>query len=84
MRVRKDSIEQGYRTASGSERDQSATSQVGSSLRNVIHTSSLYPARYRSRFCRGRHSAVAMSILFVALLFLAPTASAQTPQVNKV
>ena len=86
MRLRKDSIKQRYRTASVSERDQSAISEADRSVRRkVIHKLSLYSARYRSRFCTlGRVSAMRLSILFVGLVFLSPAALAQAPDVFKI
>ena len=86
MRLRKDSIGQRYRTASASERDQSATSESGRRLsRNVICTLGPYPARYRSRFCNwGRHASVKLSLLLVGLVFLSPAALAQAPDVFKI
>ena len=40
-----------YRTASGSERDQDASCAVNKASTERIEKLSLYPARYRSRFC---------------------------------
>src|ERR671928_2243010 len=86
MRLKLHPIKQTYRTASGSDRDQSATAGAdGSPGANFIHTMSLYPARYCSRFCNwGRAYAVKLATLFLALFFLSTIATAQTPQVTKV
>ena len=88
MRLSEDSIEQRHRTASGSERHQSATSEAGKSFsRNGIHTLSLYPARCRLRFCKSRTIRFVFRFLSASIMLAAWSQlglSQSVPQVTKV